>query len=101
MKYYSQITRKMYDTPEDCKKAEDEAQALELKKKLETEQKAADRKAAADRVEKARKAMIEAQKAYKKELNDFMSKYKSYHFSSSKLEDVPFMFDDLLDYIFN
>lgn len=95
MKYYSEITRKNYDTAEDCEKAEQEVQQLELKKKLEKERESSERKVAAEKVEAARKEMIKAQKAYKEELDSFISKYRSYHFTSTKLEDVPVLFDSL------
>ena len=115
VKYYSEKTKKFYDTVEDANKAEQEAiqaenrerilrerKAAEEKEKKEKE--AAERKAMAAEVEAARKAMLEvqksckeqidaAQKDYRNKLNAFVKKYGSYHWSSNSADDVPTLFD--------
>ncbi len=79
MKYYSEVTKKMYDSVRDLEKAE-----REIKDKND------ERKTAAAAVEKAydelvnvhKKASDEvaaAREKYSKTLNDFCSKYGAYH----------------------
>lgn len=68
MKYYSEITKKMYDTVKDLEKAE-----KEIKDKND------ERKTAAAAVEKAYNELVEARERYSKVLNDFCSKYGAYH----------------------
>ena len=68
MKYYSEVTKKVYDTVADLEKAE----------KAITD-KAAARKRDAEEVEKAFEAMLTAQKNYEKVLSDFCSKHGAYH----------------------
>lgn len=75
MKYYSDKTKKLYETVEDLNKAEkayDEAHALEIKK-------AEMKKARAEEIKNARKAIIEAQNKYNELVNKFIKEYGSYH----------------------
>lgn len=106
MKYYSEQLGTVYDSEKECLDAELKAREeaarqkelkdkAELKLKAEREKRAAERKAAAANVEQARKAMQEAQTAYKKALEDFCKKYGTYHFSSNSVEDFPTLFDFL------
>lgn len=108
MKYYSEVTRKTYDSEKDClvaeneykarvekeRKAQEEARAKELERK---EQQAAERKQAAAEVDAAYKALQEARSTYSKALEKFCDKYGSYH-TSLKVKDIPTLFDffDLL-----
>lgn len=104
MKYYSDVTKRFYDTEDACVTAEKqeldrvneekirkekEAQELKLKKEAE----AAERKAAAAKVDEARKAMVAAQKNYRDVLEDFISKYKTYHYSTNNVADIPTLFE--------
>ena len=93
MKYYSEISKKFYDNANDCM----EAERAELKRQEAVKEaqakKDADRKAAAAKVDAARKAMVEAQKNYQKELEEFCKIYKTYHFSIDSDEDLPHLFD--------
>ena len=68
MKFYSEITKKMYDTVKDLEKAE-----------KETKDKNDERKAAAAAVDKAYNDLVAAREKYSKVLNDFCSKYGAYH----------------------
>ena len=68
MKYYSEVTKKLYDSVEDLKKAE-----------LEVTNKAAARKKDADKVEYAFEAYKKAYKEYEDALMEFCNKYGSYH----------------------
>lgn len=78
MKYYSDVTKKLYESVDELKKAE-----------AEITDKAAARKKDADKVEKAYNAYIEAQKEYERILADFCSKHGTYHriYTSKEAED--------------
>lgn len=97
MKYYSDVLNKMFDNANDCLTAEREHAAKQEKEEYEKKRVAAERKAAADKVEAARKAMNEAQSAYKKELEGFCKKYGSYHYSSRDVSDIPTLFNDIFN----
>ena len=68
MKYYSDVTKQMYESVEACEEAE--------KAVLNVNN---ERKEAAARVEEARKAMTDARQAYCDELTKFCNKYGYYH----------------------
>ena len=75
MKYYSDKTKKLYDSVELLNEAEmayDEAHAAELKK-------AEQKKQAAEAIRAARKAIIDAQNKYNELVNQFIKDYGSYH----------------------
>ena len=83
MKYYSEKTKKIYNTVEEIKEAEkqyDEAHAAEVKK-------AEERKRRADEITTARKNLQNAQKKYNELVNKFIKDYGSYH-ATYKDEDV-------------
>ena len=100
MRYFSDVTKKVYDSTEELLKAEQEVK-LEEQKKLELEQKekekkekmAAERKARAAEVEEARKAMVASQNHYKKVLEAFVRDYKSYHYTTTDTKEIPILFD--------
>ena len=87
LKYYSDRTNKFYNSAEEANRAE-----FELKKEKK-EKALAERKAAAEKVDAARKAMTEAQKAYREELENFIDKYGTYHYSTSNPDEIPNLFD--------
>ena len=75
MKYYSDKTKKIYDSVELLNEAEmayDEVHAAELKK-------AEQKKNAAEAIKAARKAVIDAQSRYNELVNQFIKDYGSYH----------------------
>lgn len=75
MKYYSEKTKKMYDSVEQVEAAEleyDKAHAVQIAKQKE-------RKARAEEIASARKVVVEAQKKYNELLNKFVKDYGSYH----------------------
>lgn len=103
VKYFSDVTKKYYESAGAAEKAEHEAEvqaaqekalaerkAAELKEKKEKE--VAERKAAAEKVDVARKNMIIAQKAYRDEIENFCKKYGTYHLSWSGKDDIPSLF---------
>lgn len=97
MRYYSDVTKSFYDNSIDCLAAERELLAKQEKEEHEKKRIAAERKAAADKVDAARKAMNEAQSAYKKELEAFCAKYGSYHYSTKDVSDIPTLFNDIFN----
>lgn len=81
MKFYSDVTKKMYDTEIECRKAES-AFNKALKEKEDAERrKSEERKARAQKVEEARAEMAKAREKYDKLLADFCKDYGSYHYS--------------------
>ena len=94
MKFYSELTKKVYDTHEAVEAAEQEIKEREAAKQKLAE-KRADR---AKEVEDAYKAIITAQKHYQELVNQFIKDYGSFHMTY-KDEDVPSLFD-LFDIIF-
>lgn len=87
MKYYSDITKKFYDTVKECEKAETDYKASKEKEKAAKEKKAAERKKRASEVEDAYFAMIEAQNVYNKLKNEFIKDYGYYHVSYSNCSE--------------
>lgn len=81
MKYYSDVTKKIYDSAEACSEAE--AKAIEAKKAADEAEakRKAERKVRADAVDAAYKAAVEANKNYRALLKDFVKDYGSYHVS--------------------
>lgn len=106
MKYYSEKLNKVFNTERECMDAEFKAKEQENLEKIakekalreEKEKKealAAERKEMAEKVETARKAYLEAQKAYRTELEAFCKKYGTYHYTISDADEVPSLFDAL------
>lgn len=95
MKYYSDLTRKFYESAEDCSAAEDEF--YKAKEAKETKEKALkeERKNRANEVSEAYKAYLSAKNNYYKLLKNFVSDYGSYHMTytgddANNLLDFPF-----------
>ena len=86
MKYYSEITKKVYDTVNELKQAEDAVN-----------EKANARKLDAEKVEKAYNAYLDARKEYEKTLTDFCNKHGAYHktYTSKDAGDVKTEFESL------
>ena len=86
MKYYSDVTKKLYESVDELKKAE-----------AEITDKAAARKKDADKVEKAYNAYIEARKEYEKVLTEFCNKHGAYHktYTNKDAGDVKTEFESL------
>ena len=92
--YYSTITKKYYDSKEDCLAAEEAVKkAEEEKKALAT--KRADR---AKEVEDAYKAAAEAHKKAYELMNDFVADYGSFHTTIKNTNFGPF--NSLFDFMF-
>lgn len=103
IKYYSDKTHQYYNSVDEANRAEFEAKEKENLEKVKREREererkeqrekaATERKAMAEKVEAARKEMVAAQKNYRDAVDAFVKAYGTYHFSSSKIEDIPTLF---------
>jgi len=95
MKFYSETLNKLFDSSEECAKAEaDYKKKLEEKKAAE-QKKAETRKARAQEVEDAMKAAAEARANYEKLLAAFCKDYGTFHysFSNDDSKDLKSLFD--------
>lgn len=92
MKYFSEITKKTYDTEEDCLKAEAELTAEKEERKL-----------AAKEVDEAENEFYKARKVYLDKLDEFCKKYGAYHktISSNNLNNFKEIFDDKFNTWYN
>lgn len=86
MKYYSEVTKKMYDSIKELEKAESD-----MNEKVNM------RKNDALLVEKAYDEMVNARKNFDKQLNEFYSKHGPYHKTITPdkegLNDLSFLID--------
>lgn len=96
MRYYSDVTSKLYDSPEALAEAEAAVKAEQARVQAEQEKKANERKERAAVVEQARQAMVEAQKNYRVALENFCKDYGNYHYSL-KARDLPSLFDNFFN----
>lgn len=98
MKYFSDITRKFYETEQDCINAEVEVQKAQEAAQAERQKKIETRKQRADEVEAARHYYLEARKTYNEVLTQFCRDYGAYHCSikDNQKENVA----DYLDALF-
>lgn len=96
MKYWSDVTKTMYDTQKELEKAEQDAKVEAYKAKKAKEKKDVERKARAKEVEDARQAMVAAKSKYAELLEAFTRDYNQYHLSLTG-EDakraIPTLFD--------
>ena len=97
MLYRSEITGKDYKSEKECLDAEKAHELACQAEKAEREKKDAERKAMAQKVEAAHKEMVAAQHKYREELDAFIRKYKTYHFTSTSADDFPTLFG-LMDF---
>ena len=99
MKYYSDVTKKFYNTVEDCEREEKQVIKQEEEKKLAEQRKNEARANAAKSVEEKRLVMVKAQKDYKEALEAFCKQYGSYHFTSKSFDDIPHLFNSFFDFL--
>lgn len=93
MKYYSEETKKFYESVEDCEEAEAEFKKEKEEKLAAEEAKVAARKEAAHDVQIKQEAFLKAKEEYCEALKDFCCKYGAYHTSLS--------WKDISDCLFN
>ena len=96
MKIFSEKTNKEYASVEECLAAEAEYDKKVAERVSKKEKEVAERKAAAAKVDEKRQALCDAQKAYRKELDNFCQKYGAYHYTLKTDGDSLFnlLFDD-------
>ena len=106
MKYYSELTQKVYNTEAECKKAEqafnfelEQKARAEEQKKLAEKKKQEERADDAKKVEALREEMVKAQANYRKAVQAFVEKHGSYHFSTKSEEQIPYLFSSVLDFL--
>lgn len=99
MKYYSEVTKKLYDD----QKALANDEALILKEQAAAEEKAQKRKERAKEVEDALKAVVDAQAHYNELKNKFIEDYGSFHMTVKDKSPVKSATDlnSLIDLFFN
>ena len=93
MKFYSEELKKLFDSQEECAKAEEAHKAQVAKAEAEKKAKDEKRAARAKEVEQARKTAIEAKKAYSDKLNAFIKDYGAFHYTTSEPISVTSLFD--------
>lgn len=93
MKIISEITKRQYDSVEECLKAEEDYRQLIEKKEIEAKKLAETRKARAAEVEAALEEVKKAQDNYNKLLGAFLKDFKTYHYSGSTMRDFPSVFN--------
>lgn len=93
MKYFSEVTNKVYDTPEALQKDEVAIKEAEIKRKAEQEKAANERKNRAAEVDAARKEMVAAQRKYREVLEAFCKDYGSFH-TTLNVGEIPTLFDN-------
>lgn len=81
MKYFSDVTKKMYETVEQLNEAENKVLAERKQKELDAQKKREEREARAKEVDAALKAAVEAQKEATAKLNAFCKDYGVFHTS--------------------
>lgn len=90
MKYYSDLTKKLYDSEQECA----EAEATLLKKRQEEEEatakKAQERKARAEAIDASYERLAAAQKEYSQLVSEFVKDYGAYHKTYSNNNHFPF-----------
>lgn len=98
MKILSEKTNKYYATVDECLKAEKEFDEAVAAKKAKEEKLTAERKERAAEVEKAYKAVVEANENYHKMLDAFVKDYGSFHMTIHTGDFNPF---NAFGYAFN
>lgn len=88
MKYYSDVTKRLYDSEKELVEAETKQKEAELAEKRKKEQLAENRKNRAKEVEQLMKDVLAAQKAYKEALYAFNKDFGPYHFTWTGDESI-------------
>ena len=81
MKFYSEVTKRLYDSQDELTTDERKVATAEAEKKAAEAKKSAERAARAKEVEDAYKAEVEAHAKYSKLRNQFVDDYGSFHMS--------------------
>ena len=97
MKYFSEITKKVYNTPEELETAEKEV----LDEQKAQEEKSAKRAERAKEVEEAYAKAADVEEQADKLLNEFLKDYGSFHTTLKKPIKRINIFDDWFNSFFN
>ncbi len=92
MRFYSDKLNSLYNSEDELLQAEKTFDEKERQKEVERKAQSEKRAERAKDVETARKAMIEARKAYAKAVNDFAKEFGSYHTSITSVELPDFLY---------
>ena len=98
MRYYSDITKRTYDTEAECLKAEKIFNETARKKEEAERKKSEERKNRAQQIEAAREEVAKAKEKYDKLLTDFCRDYGSYHYSITSPMSLSEYFSTLLNF---
>ena len=88
MKYYSDLTKKFYETEKACTEAEAEHQKKLDEQAAKEKQLQDERAARAKEVESAYYEAVEATKKYQSLLDKFIKDYQSYHMTIRRPSDL-------------
>lgn len=97
MRYWSDKTRKFYESEKECVEAEEALDKQLAEAEAKRKELAEQRKVRAKEVEDAYNALIAARKQYNKLLNDFCKDFGSYHATFTSGDDA---FTEVFDRIF-
>lgn len=97
MKFYGELTKKLYETAEECEKAEAAERNKIEEAKIAKEKKNEERKLRAKEVEEAAKNANEANAKYRKLLSAFVRDFGSYHATFTSANSF---FDDMFNIFF-
>lgn len=95
MKYFSDITKRFYESEEDCLQAEQAVNEELEAKRIAKEKAAAARKARAEEIEQARAEYLAAREKYNSLLSNFCKDFGAYHCSIKPSES----FKDFIDFL--
>ena len=98
MRYYSDVTKKLYESESEALEAEKAQEAARAEAADKAAKLAEARKADAKQVEDAYRAVIEAQTNYNKLRREFIDKYGSFHMTFSTKDGD--LFTNLFDRFF-
>ena len=100
MKYYSELTKNLYESEKELIDAENKIKIERIKKEADEKAKKEARAADAKKVDEAFKNLNEARKAYNEALAAFCKKHGAYHTTLTE-KDLPDMtFADWFDHLF-
>lgn len=106
MKYYSDITKKLYDSEKELMAAEQKQKQLDVEKELAAQKKEEERKALMEQrkaraaeIDAARKDMEAAQQKYRELVEKFCKDYGAYHYTSSNWNDFPKFLDSFFNWL--
>ena len=99
MRYINDYTNEVFSNADDCAAAEKKYEEQKAKERAEKDKLANERKTRAAEVEAARKEMVAAERKYKELIEAFVRDYKSYHYSSHSVDDIPTLFSSFFNWL--